>query len=94
MPVSFVTVFFGFTHPWNSNNYLNFAPGQPRPGDPGFIPVRIQDEPLENWIPDNFDALSPEEKKRVMDRLRFSGLRLRADIGEVVKLNRQTLDIP
>jgi hypothetical protein len=46
-------------------------------------------------MPYNFNELSPEEQKHIMDRYRFQPLRLRSDIKDrTIPLTRKTLDIP
>lgn len=57
-------------------------------------PVTIaQEQP--DFVPDNFDQLSPEEQERIKNRLRFRGIRLRTDLkDQTVPLTRETLDIP
>ena len=46
-------------------------------------------------MPYNFNELSPEEQKHIMDRYKYGGLKLRNDVKwQSIPLTRQTLDIP
>jgi len=76
--------------------YRTYSIWQPdvRPDDNLLTPPTFTQEP-QDIIPSNFDELSPEEQKRIKDRIRFRGIRMREDIkGQTINLTRRTLDIP
>jgi hypothetical protein len=58
------------------------------------IAGEMYDGQVYNGLPANYDDLSPEEQEVVKARLRFMGMRCRADYEESVKITRETLDIP
>jgi hypothetical protein len=65
-----------------------------RPDDNITDPVLISQE-QQDVIPANFDSLPPEEQERIKNRIRFRGIRLRADLkDETIKLTDKTLDLP
>lgn len=65
-----------------------------RPDDNLVTPPTFTQQP-QDIIPPNFDDLSPEEQKRMADRVRYGGIKMRSDLqSETVKLTKRTLDIP
>ncbi len=84
MPVSFVGPPIDYRSIYNDTLVITQMP---------IHRVTIASE-MQDYIPDNFDQLPVEEQERIKARLRFMGIRLRGDVEEPIKLNKQTLDLP
>jgi hypothetical protein len=75
----------------------------PPPSTVELVPDAISDnpliatfsvQPLDEW-PADFDSLTPEEQKRLKDRYRFLGIRLRGDLDYLtIPLTKETHDVP
>lgn len=79
-----------------NGTYRTYSIWQPdvRPEDNLVTPPTFTQEP-QDVIPLNFNELTPEEQKHIMDRIRFRGIRMREDIkGKSINLTKRTLDLP
>lgn len=79
-----------------NGTYQTYSIWEPdvRPDDNLVTPPTFTQQP-QDIIPLNFKDLPPEEQKRIMDRIRYGGIKMRSDLkGETIQLTRRTLDIP
>lgn len=61
--------------------------------NPPVFSVQIATEPP-IIFPANFDSLPLEQREAFKNKLRFMGMRMRGDIQQPIRINRQTQDLP